>query len=132
AVTAEHRHTLWQQRQQQDDQTSSRRGQRPAHRTITREKEGPASRQGPLTPSGIRYGAIAGLIAFGSTLAANLAILVFRPVDLCRVGPVSVVLFGLAGWLVFLVLARPAGTAVGRADVSVPAAALAAVLVVVI
>ena len=37
--------------------------------------------------AGVRFGAVAGVIAFASTLAANLAILVLRPADLCRVGP---------------------------------------------
>ena len=48
--------------------------------------------------AGVRFGAIAGVIAFASTLAANLAILLLRPADLCRVGPlvIPVLMLGAA------------------------------------
>jgi len=82
-----------------------------------------------MTLAGIRFGVIAGVIAFASTLAANLAIIVLRPADLCRVGPLSVILLNLAALFIFLVLAAAAGFAAGRADGSVPSAALAGVLV---
>lgn len=45
--------------------------------------------------AGVRYGAIARVTAFASTLATNLAIVVFRPTDLCRVGPISIILLDL-------------------------------------
>src|SRR5437764_9213858 len=45
--------------------------------------------------AGVRFGVVAGVIAFASTLAANLAILVLRPADLCRVGPLSIILLNL-------------------------------------
>ena len=79
--------------------------------------------------AGVRYGPIFGVVAFGSTLAANLAILVFRPADLCRVGPLSIVLVNLGALLIFLLLAAAAGFAAGRADGTVPSAAIAGVVV---
>jgi hypothetical protein len=79
--------------------------------------------------AGVRYGAIAGVIAFATTLAANLAILVFSPADLCRMGPLNLLLFNLGALLVFLVLAGVAGFLAGRAGGTVPAAALAGVMV---
>src|SRR5437867_11071549 len=77
--------------------------------------------------AGVRFGAVAGVVAFASTLAANLAILVLRPADLCRVGPLSIILLNLGAALIFLLLARAAGFAAGRADGTVPSAARAGV-----
>lgn len=79
--------------------------------------------------AGVRYGAIFGVVAFASTLAANLAVLVFRPADLCRIGPLSIVLFNLGALLIFLLLAAAAGFAAGRADGTIPSAAVAGVTV---
>ena len=79
--------------------------------------------------AGVRFGAIAGVIAFASTLGANVAIIVLRPADLCRVGPRSVILLNLAALFIFLLLAAAAGFAAGRADGSVPSAVLAGVVV---
>src|SRR5436305_12970744 len=73
--------------------------------------------------AGVRFGAVAGVIAFASTLAANLAILVLRPADLCRVGPLSIILLNLGAAFIFLLLAGVAGFAAGRADGTVPSAA---------
>ena len=75
--------------------------------------------------AGVRFGAAAGVIAFASTIAANLAILVLRPADLCRVGPLSIILLNLGAAFIFLLLAGVAGFAAGRADGTVPSAALA-------
>src|SRR5437764_14742351 len=75
--------------------------------------------------AGVRFGAVAGVIAFASTLAANLAILVLRPADLCRVGPLSIILLTPGAALIFLLLAGAAGFAAGRADGTVATAALA-------
>jgi len=82
-----------------------------------------------MTLAALRFGGIAGVMCFASTLAANLAIIVFRPSDLCRLGPLSIIVFGLAGLFVFLFLAASAGFATGRADGSVVTATLAGVLV---
>ena len=79
--------------------------------------------------AGVRFGAVAGVIAFASTLAANLAVLVLRPADLCRVGPLSIILLNLGAAFIFLLLAGAAGFAAGRADGTVPSAALAGVVV---
>ena len=79
--------------------------------------------------AGVRYGAIAGVIAFATTLAANLAILAFRPADLCRMGPLSLLLLHLGALLIFLVLAAAAGFLAGRDGGTVPTAALAGVMV---
>ena len=79
--------------------------------------------------AGVRFGAVAGVIAFASTLAANLAILVLRPADLCRVGPLSIILLNLGAAFIFLLLAGAAGFAASRADGTVPSAALAGVVV---
>ena len=79
--------------------------------------------------AGVRFGAVAGVVAFASTLAANLAILVLRPADLCRVGPFSIILLNLGAAFIFLLLAGVAGFAAGRADGTVPSAALAGVVV---
>ena len=79
--------------------------------------------------AGVRYGAIAGVIAFASTLTANLGILVVRPADLCHVGPLIIPLLYLGAVFVFLLLAAAAGFAAGRADGTVPSAALAGVMV---
>lgn len=81
------------------------------------------------TPAWVRYGLIAGIIAFGCTLAANLAITWFRPADLCRVGPLILPLSSLGALLVFLLMAAAAGFATGRAGGSGPDPTLAGLLV---
>jgi hypothetical protein len=80
-------------------------------------------------PSWVRYGAIAGVCAFGCTLSANLAINWFKPADLCRTGPLIIPLFMLGALIVFLALAGAAGFATGRAAGSGPTPALAGLLV---
>lgn len=79
--------------------------------------------------AGVRYGAIFGVVAFASTLAANLAILVVRPADLCRIGPLIILLLNLGAFLIFLLLAAAAGFAAGRADGGIPSAVVAGVTV---
>jgi len=79
--------------------------------------------------AGVRFGAIAGVIAFASTLAANLAILWVRPSDLCRIGPLILPLLYFGALFVFLLLAAVAGFLAGRVDGTVPSAALAGVMV---
>ena len=66
-------------------------------------------------PPWIRYGVVSGAFAFAVTLAASLVILVVRPADLCRVGPVIVPLAGLVAFIAFLFFAAAAGFATGRA-----------------
>src|SRR5438067_6199519 len=79
--------------------------------------------------AGVRFGAVGGVIAFASTLGANLAILVLRQADLCRVGPLGIILLNLGAAFIFLLLAGAAGFAAGRADGTVPSAALAGLVV---
>ena len=80
-------------------------------------------------PAWVRYGVIAGVLAFACTLGANLAITWFKPADLCRAGPLIIPLFMLGALAVFLALAAAAGFATGRASGPGPAAALAGLLV---
>ncbi|HXN00561.1 MAG TPA: hypothetical protein VN973_01585 [Candidatus Dormibacteraeota bacterium] len=80
-------------------------------------------------PAWVRYGAIAGVFAFGCTLSANMAITWFKPADLCRTGPLIIPLLMLAALVVFLMLAGAAGFATGRASGSGPAPLLAGLLV---
>jgi len=82
--------------------------------------------------SWVRYGVIAGIIAFASTVAANSAITLVRPSDLCRIGPLSIPLLHLGALLVFLLMAAAAGFASGLKTGSVADATLAGVLVGVI
>jgi hypothetical protein len=82
-----------------------------------------------LTPPWVRYGLIAGIVAFACTLAANLAIRLLSPADLCRAGPVIVPLLGLGAFLIFLAMAAAAGFRTGQASASGPDAALAGLLV---
>jgi hypothetical protein len=85
-----------------------------------------------LTTPWIRYGLIAGIMAFPCTLAANLAIMWLRPADLCRVGPLIIPLLSLGALFIFLLMAAAAGFATGRAGSSGPDATLAGLLVGVI
>jgi hypothetical protein len=80
----------------------------------------------------VRYGLVAGVIAFGSTLAANLAIMLLRPGDLCRVGPVSLLVLNLGAVIILIWMAAAAGFATARRVGSVAEATLSGVLVGVI
>jgi hypothetical protein len=77
----------------------------------------------------IGYGLLGGILAFATTLAANVTVLVCRPADLCRVGPLVIPLSMLGGLAIFLCLAAGAGFATGRSVGSVPDATLAGLLV---
>jgi hypothetical protein len=68
-----------------------------------------------LARAWVRYGLIAGIIAFGCTLAANTAVTWLRPADLCRVGPLIIPLLSLGALFIFLWMAAAAGFATGRA-----------------
>ena len=83
-------------------------------------------------PAWVRYGLVAGILAFGCTLAANLAITWLQPADLCRVGPLIIPLLSLGALLVFLLMAAAAGFATGRAGSSGPDPTFAGLLVGVI
>jgi hypothetical protein len=80
-------------------------------------------------PPWVRYGLITGVIAFAATLAANLAIIFPRPSDLCRVGPLILLLLNLGALAVFVWMAASAGFASARAEGSVSKGTLAGVLV---
>jgi hypothetical protein len=80
-------------------------------------------------PAWIRYGVMAGVFAFASTLSANLAITWLQPADLCRTGPLIIPLLMFAALVVFLALAAAAGFATGRASGPGPAPMLAGLLV---
>jgi len=80
-------------------------------------------------PVWVRYGLIGGLIAFGSTLAANLAITLLRPVDLCRAGPGSLLLLNLGAVIILVWMAASAGFITGRRAGSVGQATLSGVVV---
>ena len=80
-------------------------------------------------PPWIRYGVVSGAFAFAVTLAASLVILVVRPADLCRVGPVIVPLAGLVAFIAFLFFAAAAGFATGRATGLLGQAALSGLVV---
>ena len=84
---------------------------------------------GSGVPPWIRYGVISGAFAFAVTLAASLVILVVRPADLCRVGPVIVPLAGLVAFIAFLFFAAAAGFATGRATGLLGQAALSGLVV---
>jgi len=76
----------------------------------------------------IRYGLITGILAFAATLAANLAIIAIRPSDMCRVGPLSLLLLNLGALAVFVWMAASAGFASARAEGSVFPGTLAGLL----
>lgn len=80
-------------------------------------------------PAWIRYGLVGGFIAFASTLAANLAITLLRPADLCRAGPVSLLLLSLGAVIILIWMAAAAGYATARRMGSVAHATLSGVLV---
>jgi hypothetical protein len=82
-----------------------------------------------LAPPWVRYGLIAGIIAFACTLAANLAITWLQPADLCRFGPLIIPLLSLGALVIFLWMAAAAGFATGRAGSSGPDPTLAGLLV---
>ncbi len=85
-------------------------------------------RVGTLAPPWLRYGLIAGIVAFGGTLAANLAVTWVSPADLCRVGLI-VPLLSLGAFVVFLVMAAAAGFKTARAGAPAPDPTLAGLLV---
>jgi hypothetical protein len=80
-------------------------------------------------PVWVRYGLIGGFIAFASTLAANLAIALLRPADLCRAGPGSLLLLNLGAVIVLIWMAASAGFITGRRVGSVAQATLSGVVV---
>jgi hypothetical protein len=80
-------------------------------------------------PAWVRYGVIAGVFAFASTLGANLVFIWLQPADLCRTGPLIIPLLMLTALAVFLALAGAAGFATGRATGRGSAPALAGLLV---
>jgi hypothetical protein len=81
------------------------------------------------TPVWVRYGLIGGFIAFACTLAANLAITLLRPADLCRAGPGSLLLLNLGAVTILLWMAGAAGFITARRVGSVAQATLSGVLV---
>jgi hypothetical protein len=85
--------------------------------------------RGSGIPAWIRYGVISGAFAFAVTLAASLVILLAKPADLCRVGPVMFPLSGLIAFVAFLFFAAAAGFATGRATGVLAQAALAGLVV---
>jgi hypothetical protein len=86
---------------------------------------------GPLAriPAWVRYGVIAGVLAFACTLGVNLAFIALKPADLCHTGPLIIPLLMLSALAVFLALAGVAGFATGRASGPGSSAALAGLLV---
>lgn len=80
-------------------------------------------------PAWVRYGLIAGIIAFACTLVANLAITWLSPADLCRAGPFIVPLLSLIALVIFIAMAASAGFATGRAGSTGPDPTLAGLLV---
>ena len=82
-----------------------------------------------LAPPWLRYGLIAGIIAFGCTLAANLAATWMSPAQLCRAGPLIIPLLSLGALFIFVVMSAAAGFATGRTVRSGPDPALAGLLV---
>ena len=80
-------------------------------------------------PAWVRYGAIAGVLAFACTFAANLIITWVQPAALCRAGPLIIPLSLLGALVVFLALAAAAGFATGRAAGPGSSPALAGLLV---
>ena len=91
---------------------------------------GDASRRlGSLAPPWLRYGLIAGIVAFSGTVAANLAVTWVSPADLCRAGPLIIPLLSLGALFIFVVMSAAAGFATGRTVSSGPDPALAGLLV---
>ena len=82
-----------------------------------------------LAPPWLRYGLIAGIIAFGCTLAANLAVTWMSPAQLCRAGPLIIPPLSLGALFIFVVMSAAAGFATGRTVSSGPDPALAGLLV---
>src|SRR2546428_1569373 len=80
-------------------------------------------------PPWVRYGLIGGVIAGTSTLAANLAIVLLRPADLCRQGPVIILLLNVGAVIILIWMAAAAGFATARRVGSVAEATLSGVLV---
>jgi hypothetical protein len=80
-------------------------------------------------PAWLRYGLIAGTIAFACTLAANLAITWLSPADLCRMGPVLVGLLSLGALIIFVAMAAAAGFKTARSGTPAPDPTLAGLLV---
>lgn len=80
-------------------------------------------------PVWLRYGLIGGFIAFTSTLAANLAITLLRPADLCRAGPGSLLLLNLGAVFVLVWMAAAAGFITARRVGSIGLATLSGVVV---
>jgi hypothetical protein len=80
-------------------------------------------------PRWLRYGLIAGSVAFACTLVANLALSWLSPADLCRLGPLIIPLLNLGAFLVFLLTAAAAGFLTARAGRSGPDPTLAGLLV---
>src|SRR5207244_12467338 len=86
-------------------------------------------RVGTLAPPWLRYGLIAGIVAFSGTLAANLAVTWMSPAELCRAGPLIIPLLSLGALFIFVVMSAAAGFATGRTVSSGPDPALAGWLV---
>jgi hypothetical protein len=80
-------------------------------------------------PVWLRYGVIGGFIAFASTLAANLAITLLRPADLCRAGPGSLILLNLGAVFVLVWMAAAAGFITARRVGSIALATLSGIVV---
>jgi hypothetical protein len=80
-------------------------------------------------PVWLRYGLIGGGVALIATLASDFAILIPRPSDLCRVGPVIIPLFMLGALFVFVLMAAAAGFASARAGAATTQASLAGIVV---
>ena len=83
----------------------------------------------PFVRPWVRYGLVAGVIAFGSTLAANLAITWPPPADLCRMGPFPVAVLSLVALVIFVSMAGAAGFKTARAGSPAPDPTLAGLLV---
>jgi hypothetical protein len=82
-----------------------------------------------MVPAWVRFGLVAGVVAFAATLTANLSVLILQPADLCRIGPGILPLSFLAAFAAFVVLAALAGFMTGRATGAVSQAALTGLLV---
>jgi hypothetical protein len=82
-----------------------------------------------LAPPWVRYGLIAGIVAFAATLAANLAITWPSPADLCRMGPFPVVLLSLGALVIFIAMAAAAGFKTARTGSAGPDPTLSGLLV---
>src|SRR2546421_558970 len=78
-----------------------------------------SSRISRLAPPWLRYGLIAGIIAFSCTLAANLAVTWMSSADLCRVGFI-VPLLSFGALVIFLAMAAAAGFKTARAGAAAP------------